>query len=77
MSDGNVTMGVGSGGGKAFVTGDYDSIKVLQAKLLELEELRRFASTVASQGDDNPSMIKGILGSSIYAEAKRLTNMHK
>lgn len=35
-----VTMGVGSGGGNSFVHGDYDSIKVLQGKLLEVERLR-------------------------------------
>jgi hypothetical protein len=34
-------MGVGDGGGNLFVEGDYDSITVLQEKLLELEELRR------------------------------------
>lgn len=36
-----IVMGVGNGGGNLFVEGDYDSIKVLQDKLLELERLRR------------------------------------
>jgi len=36
----DIIMGVGNGGGNLFVKGDYDSIKVLQDKLLELEALR-------------------------------------
>ncbi len=35
------SLGVGSGGGNLFVHGDYESIKVCQAKLLELEGVRR------------------------------------
>ena len=70
MSD--VTMGVGEGGGKMFVKGDYDSIKHLQGKLLELEELRRLANTIASQADDNPKMMEGMIGAAIVNEAKRL-----
>jgi len=38
---GEIIMGVGDGTGNLFVTGDYDSIKTLQEKLLELEEYRR------------------------------------
>jgi cell shape-determining protein MreC len=34
-------LGVGNGTGNLFVEGDYDSITILQNKLLELEELRR------------------------------------
>lgn len=35
------TMGVGDGTGQLFVHGSYESIKTLQAKIFELEELRR------------------------------------
>lgn len=35
-----ITMGVGDGTGNLFVHGDYESIKVLQGKLIELEDLR-------------------------------------
>ena len=37
----NLIMGVGNGSGNLFVKGNYESITVLQNKLLELEELRR------------------------------------
>jgi hypothetical protein len=36
-----ITLGIGSGDGNSFVRGDYESIKLLQVKLLELERLRR------------------------------------
>jgi hypothetical protein len=36
----HVSLGVGNGHGKLFVHGDYDSIKAVQGKLFELEELR-------------------------------------
>ncbi len=36
-----VTIGVGSGNGNNFVHGDYESVKILQFKLIELEKLRR------------------------------------
>ena len=36
-----IIMGVGNGSGDLFVEGDYNSVKILQDKLLELEELRR------------------------------------
>jgi predicted nuclease with TOPRIM domain len=39
--EGELIMGIGNGGGNLFVKGDYDSIKTLQYKLLELEELRK------------------------------------
>jgi len=38
---GEIIMGVGDGTGNLFVKGDYESITVLQKKLLELEDLRR------------------------------------
>ena len=41
IKPGELLMGVGDGGGNLFVRGDYDSIKVLQDKLLELEDLRK------------------------------------
>ncbi len=37
---GRIIMGIGDGGGNLFVEGDYDSIKSLQSKLLELEKVR-------------------------------------
>lgn len=36
-----VTLGVGNGSGKSFVNGDYESVKVLQGKLLHYEALKR------------------------------------
>jgi len=36
-----LTMGIGSGQGNLFVSGDYESITALQNKLFELEELKR------------------------------------
>lgn len=36
---GNVTLGVGDGSGQHFVTGPYDTIKLLQAKLLRYEAI--------------------------------------
>lgn len=36
-----MTIGVGTGDGKLFVHGDYDSIKAVQALIFELEDLRR------------------------------------
>ncbi len=36
-----VILGVGDGTGNLFVEGDYESITVLQKKLLELEAVRR------------------------------------
>ena len=41
IKEGELIMGVVNGNGNLFVKGDYDSITVLQQKLLELEELRR------------------------------------
>ncbi len=35
-----VMMGVGDGSGEHYVRGDYDTIKLLQGKLFELEKLR-------------------------------------
>lgn len=36
----NCTIGVGDGSGKLFVHGDYESIKVVQQMIFDLEELR-------------------------------------
>lgn len=44
-----VMMGVGSGDGNYFVEGDYDSIKILQHKLFELEALRRENTLLKAQ----------------------------
>lgn len=51
-----VTVGVGSGDGQLFVHGDYESVKAVQAKLLELESLRR---QLAERGE--PCYHKGCL----------------
>ncbi len=36
----NVTIGVGDGDGNMFVHGSYEAVKILQDKLIELEQLR-------------------------------------
>lgn len=50
----SMCMGVGDGTGGLFVYGDYDSVKVAQAKLLELEELRR----AHWQGEDPTAQLR-------------------
>lgn len=46
------TLGVGDGSGKLFVHGDYDSIKTVQKKLLELEELRVENAKLRAEAND-------------------------
>lgn len=43
------TLGVGDGTGKLFVHGDYDAIKACQAKMLELEALKKSHALAVSQ----------------------------
>lgn len=44
----SVTLGVGDGGGKLFVHGDYDSIKRVQALIFECEQLRNLKEEAKS-----------------------------
>lgn len=46
--DTNITIGVGDGTGQLFVHGNYESIKILQEKLLELEKLRQYFNDIES-----------------------------
>jgi len=52
LEPGELIMGVGNGGGNLFVKGDYDSITVLQQKLLELEELRKIKTELLKEIDE-------------------------
>ncbi len=44
--DVSCTIGVGDGSGEHYVHGDYDSIKLLQGKLIKLSELCRYVNEV-------------------------------
>ncbi len=52
-----VILGVGDGTGNLFVEGNYQSITVLQKKLLELEEVRRENRRLKKKLDDIESLI--------------------
>lgn len=45
MKDNEAMLGVGDGTGNHFVTGSYETIKLLQNKLLELERLQRIVNS--------------------------------
>ena len=59
IKSGELIMGVGNGSGNLFVEGDYDSITVLQQKLLELEELRK--GSRAEELEDEIKELKKII----------------
>ena len=63
----SVTMGVGSGGGNSFVHGDYDSIKVLQGKLLEMERLRSENERLKAERVDLEQFRGALIALSDYA----------
>lgn len=50
IKEGELIMGVGNGGGNLFVKDNYESITVLQNKLLELKELRRKVAEYGNNG---------------------------
>lgn len=50
-----LTMGVGDGGGKLFVYGDYDSIKAAQKKLIEKENYLQALELLATGKVANPA----------------------